>query len=116
MCRAEAILSAKWNIPILRALSKKPARFGELRQLMPGVASNILVARLREFEAKGLVERAVIHGPVPKHAYQLTELGRSVRPVIAAIDAWALNFDGASDQTRPSDCASRHATSVALSF
>lgn len=93
LCRAEAILAAKWNISIMRVLGQRPARFSELRAFLPGVASNILADRLRSLEADGVIFRAKLDGFAASYTYRLTPLGQAAAPVISALDNWALSFD-----------------------
>jgi DNA-binding HxlR family transcriptional regulator len=77
-----------WRPVILSHLKEGVHRYGELRRLMPGISEKMLVQRLRELTAAGLVER-VDRGTRPAHVeYHLTEEGRSLTPVLQALYDW----------------------------
>ena len=69
----------RWTILILRELLGGAARFYELRDGLPGIASNLLTERLRRLEADGLVRQIHRHNTV---LYALTEQGAAVRPIL----------------------------------
>ena len=65
----------RWTILILRELLGGSARFQELREGLPGIASNLLTERLRRLEADGLVRQIHAHNSV---LYALTEQGAGI--------------------------------------
>ncbi len=90
-CAVEATVSlidGKWKCVILNALLAGTTRFGELRRQLPGVTPRMLTAQLRELEVDGLVVRTVYAQVPPKVEYALSDLGRSLEPVIAGLKAW----------------------------
>lgn len=90
-CAVEATVSlidGKWKCVILNALLDGTLRFGELRRRIPGVTPRMLTNQLRELEADGLVTRTVHAEVPPKVEYALSELGRSLGPVIDGLRAW----------------------------
>lgn len=79
------LLAGAWAPNVIWYLSEQPRRFGELRIDIPKISARVLSARLRELEAKGVVNRAVVATTPPSVEYSLTELGRELVPAIAAI-------------------------------
>ncbi|MCB8819065.1 winged helix-turn-helix transcriptional regulator [Microvirga rosea] len=90
-CSVEATLNlidGKWKIVILYKLLKGTLRFNEIRRLLPGVTQRMLTNQLRELEADGLITRTVYAQVPPRVEYNLSELGRSLEPILMAMKAW----------------------------
>lgn len=87
------VIGGKWKPVILwRLRGEGSLRFGELRRLLPSVTQKMLTQQLRELEADGLVLRRV-HAQVPPRVdYWLTELGRSVLPVLESLGNWGARY------------------------
>ncbi|MFU0842407.1 MAG: HTH hxlR-type domain-containing protein [Burkholderia sp.] len=83
-----SVIGGKWNVLILRDLLPGTKRFGELRRSLGGVSQKVLTDRLREMEARSLLSRHVYAEVPPRVEYSLTDLGRSLAPVLAAMQAW----------------------------
>lgn len=76
----------RWTLLIVRELLIGPRRFSDLAAALPGVATNLLSARLRGLEADGLIERRQLPAPAPAAVYLLTTEGEALRePVLALI-------------------------------
>ena len=82
------LIGSKWKVLILRDLMPGTKRFGELRRSVGSVSQKVLTAQLRDMEACGLVDRQVYAEVPPRVEYSLTELGRSLRPILDAMWAW----------------------------
>ncbi len=82
------LIGSKWKVLILRDLMPGTKRFGELRRSIGGVSQKVLTVQLRDMEACGLVNRRVYAEVPPRVEYSLTELGRSLRPILDAMWAW----------------------------
>ena len=52
----------------------------------------MLTLQLRELEEAGIVERTVYAEVPPRVDYALTELGRSLQPVLTAMRDWGLGY------------------------
>ena len=87
--RAFDLLGRRWSGPVLAALAKGPAGFGEVRERIPGISDRVLANRLRELAAAGLLTRAVRHGPPPRSSYALTPHGNAFLIPLAALTVWA---------------------------
>ena len=91
VARSLDLVGDRWVLLIVRELlSQGPCRFTDLRDGLPGIATNLLAARLKDMEENGLIIRADAPPPVATGLYQLTERGRELRPVIAALVEWGL--------------------------
>ncbi len=91
MCPVEVALSiigGKWKLQIVYCLLEETRRFGQLRRLIPLATQQMLTLQLRELEQAGIVHRHVYAQVPPKVEYSLTELGRTLEPVVRQITAW----------------------------
>jgi DNA-binding HxlR family transcriptional regulator len=93
--RAAEILGRRWNPQVIRVLLYGPARFGELRERVPGISDNLLSERLKQLEAEGIVLRTVHGGRPVLIEYSLTEAGTGLCTAITAMGEWAEKYAGA---------------------
>jgi DNA-binding HxlR family transcriptional regulator len=84
-------IADKWTVLIVGALESRTKRFGELRREIGGVSQKMLTQTLRGLERDGLVARMVYASVPPKVEYSLTELGRTLVPMLEAIRGWSEN-------------------------
>ncbi len=82
------LISDKWKVLILRDLMPGTKRFGELKRSIGSVSQKVLTAQLRQMEESGLLTRTVYAEVPPRVEYTLTELGRSLKPVLDAMWNW----------------------------
>ena len=90
------LISDKWKVLILRDLMPGTKRFGELKRSIGTVSQKVLTAQLREMEASGLLVRTVYPEVPPRVEYTLTELGRSLKPVLDAMWSWGRAYQSKS--------------------
>ena len=91
VARSLDLVGDRWVLLIVRELlSQGPCRFTDLRDGLPGIATNLLAARLKEMEENGLITHAEAAPPIATGLYQLTERGQQLQPVIAALVEWGL--------------------------
>ncbi|PRX10443.1 UNVERIFIED_ORG: HxlR family transcriptional regulator [Martelella mediterranea] len=99
-CPVEAalgFLDGKWKGVILFHLMGGTRRFNEMRRLMPNITPRMLTKQLRELEDSGLISRTV-YPVVPPHVdYDLTELGKTLEPVVRALHSWGLRHVACKD-------------------
>ena len=86
------LIGDKWKVLILRDLMPGTKRFGELKKSIGSVSQKVLTAQLRDMEEKGLVSRKVYAEVPPRVEYSLTELGKSLNPILDAMRAWGENY------------------------
>ena len=90
-CPVEATLDmigGKWKSVILFRLFEGTKRFSELRRLHPNITQRMLTNQLRGLEGDGLVHRKVYPQVPPKVEYSLTPNGRTLKPVLLALEKW----------------------------
>lgn len=88
LARALDVVGDRWNLLIVRQLLAAPARYRELLDGLPGVATNLLSDRLRDLEAAGVVERRLAEeGNVV--VYALTHWGAELREPIEGLIRWS---------------------------
>ena len=91
VARSLDLVGDRWVLLIVRELlSQGPSRFTDLRDGLPGIATNLLTSRLKDMEENGLITRVDAPPPVATGLYQLTERGEQLEPVIAALSDWGL--------------------------
>ena len=84
------LIGDKWKVLILRDLMPGTKRFGELKKSIGNVSQKVLTAQLRE--EKGLVNRKVYAEVPPRVEYSLTELGKSLKPILDAMWNWGEEY------------------------
>lgn len=77
---------------ILRDLIPGTKRFGELKKSIGNVSQKVLTAQLRQMEDSGLLTRMVYPEVPPCVEYTLTDLGRSLKPILDAMWTWGENY------------------------
>jgi DNA-binding HxlR family transcriptional regulator len=83
----------RWTLLIIRELLLQgPCRYTDLRNGLPGIATNLLADRLHELEAAGLVRREEAAPPVATTLFSLTEAGAGLEPSLEALGAWGIRY------------------------
>ena len=82
------LIGDKWKVLILRDLMPGTKRFGELKKSIGSVSQKVLTAQLRDMEESGLLTRTVYAEVPPRVEYSLTDLGRSLAPILDAMRNW----------------------------
>lgn len=86
-----ALFGGRWKVEILHVLSKNTRRFGEIQVRIPSISKKVLTEQLRELEADGLISRKEYKELPPRVEYALTDLGKSLCPLLKHIAAWNKN-------------------------
>ena len=82
------MIGGRWKPIILYNLSDHTRRFGEIAVRMPLISRKVLSEQLKELEADGMVSRQEFKEIPPRVEYSLTELGKSVRPLLIHMATW----------------------------
>ncbi|MFJ8042448.1 winged helix-turn-helix transcriptional regulator [Kitasatospora sp. NPDC096147] len=91
-CPARELLERigdKWVSLTVNALADGPLRYSELRARLAGVSEKMLTQTLRRLERDGLLNRTVTPAVPPRVDYALTDLGRTLLPVLRTLKDWA---------------------------
>lgn len=93
LAKALDVIGDRWTLLLVRELVLQgPCRFTDLRNGLPGIASNLLSTRLRELEASGVIRRESAPPPVATTLFHLTELGDRLEPALQALTVWGVNL------------------------
>ena len=94
-CPVEAtleLIGGKYKALILWHLSESTLRFSELKKVIRSATPKMLTQQLRELEAQKLIHREVFAVIPPKVEYSLTDLGRSLMPILVAMRDWGSEY------------------------
>jgi DNA-binding HxlR family transcriptional regulator len=89
MAHALELVGERWALLVVRELLLGPRRFSDLRASLPGISPNVLTERLAELGAAGILRHCRLPPPISTAAYDLTDWGRELEPVIRDIGRWA---------------------------
>jgi len=90
LARSLDVVGDRWSLLIVRELlARGPLRYTDLQRGLPGIATNLLAARLAEMERSGIVVRETLPPPSAATVVRLTPRGEALEDVIAALGRWA---------------------------
>ena len=92
VCEVEAtirIMGGRWKPMIIYVLFDGPLRFSELQRRVPGITQKMLTQQLKDLEADGIVHRELFPAVPPKVEYSITEIGKTLQPLMKAMYLWA---------------------------
>jgi len=93
VAKALDVVGDRWTLLIVRELLLQgPCRYTDLRNGLPGIATNLLADRLNELEGAGLVRREEAAPPVATTLFHLTEAGAGLEPALEALGGWGLRY------------------------
>lgn len=84
------IIGGKWKPVILYCLKSEKRRFGEISARIPNISRKVLTEQLKELEEDGLLTRKQYNEIPPRVEYELTELGKSLDPVLNEMEKWGM--------------------------
>ncbi|GAC1438671.1 MAG: catDE operon transcriptional regulator CatR [Solirubrobacteraceae bacterium] len=87
---AVELIGRRWTGAIVEILLQAGSlRFSALAASVPELSDRMLSDRLKELEARGVVDRTVYEGPPVRVEYTLTEMGRALGPAVGELKSWA---------------------------
>ena len=93
VAKALDVVGDRWTLLIIRELLLQgPCRYTDLKNALPGIASNLLADRLRELERASLIRREEAGPPVATALFQLTDAGHELEPVLNALGGWGVRY------------------------
>ena len=106
LAKALDVVGDRWTLLIVRELTiQGPCRYTDLRNGLPGIATNLLADRLRELEQAGIVHREEAPPPIATTLFTLTSRGEELRPAVEELTRWGLPLMG---EQRPDDAVRSH--------
>lgn len=93
IAKALDVVGDRWTLLIIRELMiRGGCRYTDLRDGLPGIATNLLSDRLRELESAGLITREEAPPPIATTLFHLTATGAELEPVLDAFFRWGLRY------------------------
>ncbi len=96
----------RWSLLVVRALLSGPRRYNELAGDVPGIAPNVLAARLRHLETERLLTSSPYQERPRRLAYELTTTGRELATVLGALSSWGARMHGLPEHRTHDVCGS----------
>ncbi len=106
------VVGDRWTLLIVRELALRgPCRYTDVRNGLPGIATNLLADRLRELERAGVIAREDAPPPIATTLFHLTPRGEQLRPVLEGLISWGLPL---MTEQNPGDAVRSHWLAWAL--
>lgn len=86
------IIGGKWKSCILLELNKQTMRPSELHREFPDASARVIDQQLKELEMHGIIKKKIYAELPPRSEYSITEIGRTLIPIINQIEKWGDNF------------------------
>src|SRR5712692_9066748 len=95
------VIGDRWTLLVVRELLiRGPSRYTDLRDGLPGIATNLLAERLRDLEEAGIVVRDDAPPPIAATLYRVTPRGEALQPVLRELGRWSAALVG---EAKPGD-------------
>ena len=95
------ILGDKWTLLVIRDLFAGKSTYGEFQSSPEGIPTNILADRLKRLAMHGLIEKTPYQERPVRYSYKLTNVGRSLAPVLKAMVNWGnRNISGTASRMK----------------
>jgi DNA-binding HxlR family transcriptional regulator len=100
LARALTATADQWNLLIVLALASGPARLSRLKERLPGISTGVLEHHVQQMTAYGLVSRRRFREVPPRVEIELTDAGRELLPIAAALARWGMRHQWSAPATR----------------
>lgn len=88
------IIGGKWKLMLLNKIREEcPMRFGVLRRKLPHITQATLTVQLKQLERDGVLLREAFAESPPRVEYKLTEIGKSLIPIMDSLCAWGEDYE-----------------------
>ena len=94
----------RWSLLLVEALLDGSRRFGEIQELLPGIAPNILTDRLRRLEREGVLVARPYQQRPPRMEYTLTAAGHDLAGALRLLADWGGRRSDHGDPLRHALC------------
>jgi DNA-binding HxlR family transcriptional regulator len=92
---AVELIGKRWSGAIIVVLLEGGAmRFSEIAQAIPQLSDRLLSERMKELEARGIVDRNVHPAAPARVEYDLTDMGRELAPALQQLKSWSHRWLG----------------------
>jgi DNA-binding HxlR family transcriptional regulator len=98
----QRLIGGKWSFVVLWHLREGTRRFAEIERAIGNVSAKALTESLRHLEREGLITRTAFPTVPPRVEYALTPLGRSLEPILVALQDWSIRHGGELASRSPS--------------
>ncbi|MFD4787192.1 winged helix-turn-helix transcriptional regulator [Streptomyces sp. NPDC058459] len=93
IARSLDVLGERWTLLIVRELVLGPRRYGDLLSALPGMGTSLLATRLKHLEQHDVLRRTTLASPSRVAAYELTDRGEALMPVLAGLAGWGAGLE-----------------------
>ncbi len=94
------VLSGKWKPAIISALLRGPQRPRDVEMGLPLASKRVLLQQLKQLEEDGIITKRLIEDTPIGMEYSLTALGKSLEPVVAAMNQWGAGYANAQQPVK----------------
>ena len=98
------VFAGKWKLHILWHLRTGIKRFGELSRAIPAITQSMLSIQLKELEEDGIIIRTLYPEVPPRVEYSFSAMGKSLIPLIIAMEKWGIEYGQKSKGQKPGEC------------
>src|SRR6266478_1027233 len=99
LAKALDVVGDRWTLLIVRELWVRACRYTDLRDGLPGIATNLLADRLKSLEAAGIITAEPARPPVATTLYRLAARGEALLPALHELVNWGAPLLADADET-----------------
>ena len=83
-------IGGKWKVLVIFSISNGHNRFSSMQKIIPQISKQMLINQIKELEEDNIIERTIFAEMPPRVEYNITKYGKSILPLVAAIQAWGI--------------------------